>query len=137
MQSVGTAFLRPWLVYQGGTGTHLCTLRGALGLKIETQGPWPQRELEVRGLPPPRPTPTPVTTRLGGGGRVSVDALLCPESVLMDLVYWLRLHNFPQRLLMGSVQGSMGHLLPLLGVQPTPFSPPSPGHGICLERNHT
>lgn len=63
MQSAGTSFLPAWLVHWGGTGTHLHPLSeapanhgpqdGTLGLRKETWGAWTQRELEVRGLPPP------------------------------------------------------------------------------------
>lgn len=45
-------------------------------------------------------------------------------SILMDLVYWMRLNHFPQGLLMGSLQGSMGHLLfSPQGAAHTPLSP--------------
>lgn len=59
-----------------------------------------------------------------------VYVLLCLESILMDLVYWMRLHSFPQTLLLGNVQGRTGHLLPLLRVQPTPCRPPP--HPLAL-----
>ena len=70
--------------------------------------------------------PSPLT-RWGDGGRGGLEAQLCYESILMDLVYWLRLNHFPQGLLMGSLQGSMGHLLSLLREQPTlPYLHPWP-----------
>lgn len=50
----------------------------------------------------------------------------------MDLVYWLRLNPSFQGLLMGSLQGSMRHLLSLLKKQ---LTPPYlyPCLGICPE----
>lgn len=38
-QSMGTSFLPTWLVHQGGTGTYLCTLRGAPAKHIPQAGP--------------------------------------------------------------------------------------------------
>lgn len=58
-----------------------------------------------------------------------VEAQLGFESVVMDLVYWLRLNNFleaPD----SQAQGSREHLPFLLLGQPTPFSPPFPRHGF-------
>lgn len=52
-----------------------------------------------------------------------LEAQLGLESILVHLVYWLRLHSFPQRPLLGSVQGGSGCPLSFLGAACPPLAP--------------
>lgn len=120
----GHPFYRPGL-YASGTGTHLCTLRGALSSHMPQAGAVGLEEefqslastamasttsKRMRYVAHPLLFPTPNSFHEARGMEaVRLEIQLCFESILMGLVYWSRLNNFPQKLLTGSIQGSMVH----------------------------
>lgn len=115
----------------GGTGTHLCpTLsrhRPQAG-EVESRAR-PQQQDKIKGnlscttcFSTPVLLPSPLTWQ-GGGGRVDLGAQLCFESILMDLVYWLRLNHF-----LGAPDGqpSREHEASAFSPQGTAHTPLSP-----------
>lgn len=59
---------------------------------------------------------------------MGLEAWICFESILMDLVYSLRLNNFPQRLLQALFKGVWG--ICFLSSDSSP--PPSHLHSLAL-----